>query len=94
VPHTKTMKNTYQAKQERKAVKWAARRLRELLAQTVKQGPDKGQKMWPVQSARNQVLTEAQREFNIGCAKAIEKALNIRRVDETEEEIAAWEAGL
>lgn len=80
--------------QTKKAIKWARKRLTELLAETVKRGPEKGQKIWPVQSAHNQVLKEAQREFNIGCAKAIEKALKISTVDETEEEIAAWEAGL
>jgi len=77
------------AQQKKAAVKWGRKRLKELLAKTTK----KGEKVWSARSAANQVIIEAQREFNIGCAIAIKKALKIQYNPETEEEIAAWESG-
>lgn len=66
-----------------KAIKWARKRL-----------PVLAKQMGIFRSAVNQLISEAEREFNIVAARAIEKALKVRRNPETEEEIAAWEAGL
>lgn len=81
------------AQQKKAAVKWSRKRLAALLAETAKRGPDKGEKVWSPQAAANQVIVEAQREFNIGCADAIKKALKIEYRPDTEEEIEAWEKG-
>lgn len=53
-----------------------------------------GEPVWPVQSAANQVITECERVYNIGCAAAVAKALKIQRKHETEEEVKSWEEGL
>ena len=78
---TKTQKN--------KAVRWAKKRAAELRKLKNKNG----ESIWPEQSIANQVITEAGREFNLGLAKVISKALKIWYKDETEEEITAWEQG-
>jgi hypothetical protein len=81
-------RSTTQLILKRRAVAWARKRLAQLLAQRHKSEP-----VWPVNSARNQVIVEAERLFNIGCAREIQRVLKIQRTEETEAQIAAWENG-
>lgn len=74
--------------QQNKAIKWARVELTRLLAKKFK-----GEPLWPVKSAENQVLSDVARKFNLGCEAAVAKALKITRHDETEEETQAWENG-
>ena len=71
-----------QAQLQRRAVTWARERL-----------PHLERAMGIRRSAINTLLSEAEARFNIGCARAIEKALKIQRNPETEEETVAWESG-
>ena len=71
-----------QAAQKRLAIQWAKKRL-----------PQLERKMGIRRSAINQLIADAERKFNIGCARAIERALKIQRNPESEEEIEKWERG-
>lgn len=69
-------------KTKREAVKWARKRLPQL------------EKEFGIRrSAINTLIVEAERKFNLGLARHIEKIRKIERNPWTEEELQKWEEG-